>query len=212
MASALLVLCGFVLLASSCNGLSSTSAHTFLPHSSKSVHLAAVREALIRHHRPYVENCLPHLQKSVAIDTPFYPRDRPEHSVFWTACNSTKLPHCPFIDAKSFVNLLKAFIASFESKPVSKAFHNRHPCAYGFCRHTNSTIVQKGMQHWWAKVLLYPFSILIFAVLAALTSIQPNKLTVNLTYNIDGQKQTVSPPCTQQAPGSACLAKPHAIR
>jgi len=46
---------------------------------------------------------------------------------------------------------------------------------------------------------------------AALTSLQPQKLTVNLTYNIAGMMETV-PVCTQQAPGSDCLAKPHAIR
>jgi len=44
-----------------------------------------------------------------------------------------------------------------------------------------------------------------------LTSIQPQKLTVNLTYNIAGSLQTI-PVCTQQAPGSECLAKPHAVR
>lgn len=45
-----------------------------------------------------------------------------------------------------------------------------------------------------------------------LTSIQPNKLTVNLTYDIAGQMQTLSPVCTEQAPGSTCLPKPHAVR
>lgn len=69
-----------------------------------------------------------------------------------------------------------------------------------------------------ARMLLAILSVIFLSVSPAygtssttLTSIQPPKLTVNLTYNIDGTQQTF-PVCTLQAPGSACLPKPHAVR
>lgn len=45
-----------------------------------------------------------------------------------------------------------------------------------------------------------------------LSSIQPPKLNVNLSFVIDGVSVTPSSPCQSQAPGSACLPVPHAVR
>lgn len=47
---------------------------------------------------------------------------------------------------------------------------------------------------------------------AALSSIQPAKLQVNVSYMINGVSVMPSAPCTQQAPGSSCLPVPHAVR
>lgn len=68
------------------------------------------------------------------------------------------------------------------------------------------------------RLILTAFAIAVFSIAPShaisgvtLSSLQPQKLTVNLTYNIAGMMETV-PVCTQQAPGSDCLAKPHAVR